>query len=198
MSDYSGANLEQLISEMTDITARSQFTFGALTAPQLNWKPSAEAWSIGQCFDHLVAANRAYLPIFEQVVNGKRQGRRWENVPLLPKIFGKLLIKYLSPQSTPKLKAPEILKPGATSVDEDIIRRFIEQQQQVMLIMKRSERFDLARIRITSPAARFVVYSLVDAYEIIVVHEQRHFQQAERVLAAEGFPAMSEYPRISA
>ena len=36
--------------------------------------------------------------------------------------------------------------------------------------------------------AKFVTYSLMDAYTILVFHERRHFMQAGRVLQAEGFP----------
>src|SRR5256885_6283070 len=194
MSGNTEVNLSRLASELTIITDQAQFKFGSLTARQLNWKPSAETWSIGQCFDHLVAANRAYIPIFEQVIIGRKQTTFWEKIPLLPKIFGKLLIKYLSPQSARKLNAPEVFKPSTSGVDEDIISRFIEQQKQMMMLMKRTEGFNLSRMRITSPAVRFITYSVMNAYEIIVVHEKRHFRQAERVLGAEGFPQTLEGP----
>jgi hypothetical protein len=35
---------------------------------------------------------------------------------------------------------------------------------------------------------KIVVYSALDACRIIVVHERRHFAQAQRVMAAPGFP----------
>lgn len=136
----------------------------------------------------MITANKAYIPIIEQTLTGKKQSTLWENIPLLPRLYGKLLIKYLSPQSTRKLKAPEVFKPASSSIDADIIGRFIELQKQMMLLMKRTEGFNLSRIKITSPALRFVTYSLIDGYEIIVVHEKRHVQQAERVLGADGFP----------
>ena len=53
----------------------------------------------------------------------------------------------------------------------------------------RTEHLDLEKIVITSPAAGVVIYSLMDAYRLIVVHEQRHFQQAKRVTEETGFPA---------
>jgi hypothetical protein len=34
---------------------------------------------------------------------------------------------------------------------------------------------------------RFVTYSLMDAYRIIVVHEQNHFVQTTRVMESQGF-----------
>ena len=188
MSSNTEVDLLQLVTEMTTIADGALLTFGNLTAQQLNWKPSTDVWSIGQCFDHLMPANKAYIPIIEQVLIGKKQSTFWEQIPLLPNLFGKLLIKYLSPQSTRKLKAPEVFKPSSSSIDENIISRFIELQKDMMLLMKRTEGFNLAQIKITSPAARFVTYSLIDSYEIIVVHEKRHVQQAARVLGAEGFP----------
>ena len=188
MSSNTEVDLRGLITEMTVIADNALLTFGNLTASQLDWKPSAEAWSIGQCFDHLIAANTAYIPIIEQVLTGTKQSTTWEKIPLLPTLFGKLLIKYLSPQSTRKLKAPEVFKPSSSSIDEGIINRFIELQKRMMLLMKGTEGFNPGQIKITSPALRFITYSLMDAYQIVVVHEKRHVQQAERVLAAEGFP----------
>jgi len=55
--------------------------------------------------------------------------------------------------------------------------------------MKATEHLDLEKIVITSPVAGVVVYSLMDAYRLIVVHEQRHFQQAKRVTEEPSFPA---------
>ena len=54
--------------------------------------------------------------------------------------------------------------------------------------MEATRGLDLDSITITSPVARFVTYSLMDAYRIIVVHEQNHFVQARRVMEAPGFP----------
>ena len=188
MSSNTEVNLSHLVSEMTTIADNAHLSFGNLSAHQLNWKPSAEDWSIGQCFDHLTAANKAYIPIIEQVISGKKQRTFWEQIPLLSKIFGKLLIKYLSPQSTWKLKAPELFKPSNSSIDEVIISRFIEHQKHLILLIKRTEGLNLRQIKITSPTVRFITYSMIDGYEIIAVHEKRHFQQAERVLGAKGFP----------
>ena len=182
------ADLLHLVAEMTTISDDARQSFGNLTAQQLNWKPSNDAWSVGQCFDHLISAHKAYIPIIEEVLKGKKQSTLWEKIPLLPNLFGKLLIKYLSPQSTRKLKAPAVFKPSSSSIDEGVIGRFVELQKELTLLMKRSEGLNLSQIKITSPAVRFVSYSLKDGYEIIVVHDKRHVQQAKRVLEAEGFP----------
>jgi len=104
----SNDGLSSLIAAADNIAAEAQQTFGDLTAQQLNWKPNAESWSIGQCFDHLMTANESYFPIIEQIIKGEKPRTFWESLPVLPTFFGWMLIKYLSPESTKKLKAPDV------------------------------------------------------------------------------------------
>ena len=180
--------LSNLIAAADNIAAEAQQTFGDLTVQQLTWKPNAESWGIGQCFDHLMTANESYFPIIEQIIKGEKPRTFWESLPVLPTFFGWMLIKYLSPESTKKLKAPDVFKPSSSDIDPNIINNFVRQQNQLTFLMKQTAGLDLRRTKITSPALRFVTYSLMDCYTIIVVHEKRHSQQARRVLNAEGFP----------
>jgi len=180
--------LSSLIAAADNIAAGAQQTFGDLTAQQLNWKPNAESWGIGQCFDHLMTANESYFPIIEQIIKGEKPRTFWESLPVLPTFFGWMLIKYLSPESTKKLKAPDVFKPSSSDIDPNIINNFVRQQNQLTFLMRQTAELDLRHTKITSPAVRFVTYSLIDAYTIIVVHEKRHSQQARRVLNTEGFP----------
>jgi len=180
--------LSNLIADAGNIAAETQRTFGDLTAQQLNWKPNAESWSIGQCFDHLTMATKSYFPILEQIIKRDKPRTFWERLPVLPTFFGWMLIKYLSPESKRKLKAPDVFMPSSSDIDPNIINNFVKQQNQLTSLMKQTAGLDLRRTRITSPALRFVTYSLMDAYTIIVVHEKRHFEQAKRVLDAEDFP----------
>ena len=93
-------DLPSVINAANNVANEARSTFGHLSPSQLNWKPSAERWSVAQCFEHLLTSNKGYLPIIDNVI-----------------------------------------------------------------------------------------YSLMDAYRLIVVHEQRHFQQAKRVIEETGFPS---------
>src|SRR5437899_9635466 len=66
--------------------------FGRLSGEQVNWKPREGEWSIGQWFDHLVISNRPYVQIFDEILAGRRRQRVWERIPLLPRLFGMVLI----------------------------------------------------------------------------------------------------------
>jgi hypothetical protein len=157
-------------------------TFGALTAAQLNWKPSPQVWSIAQCLDHLMASNSTYMPIVELVLAGQKPTSIWQAVPLLPRMWGKLLIRQLSPENKRKTRTVRVFEPSSSPLGADIVARFVAHQQDMIRLIERTAQLDLEHIIITSPALGFVTYSLRDAYEIIVVHEQRHVLQAKRLL----------------
>ena len=183
------ADLDSVISQADAIANDARRVFGGLSKEQLNWKPSPERWSVAQCFAHLITSNSGYLPIVDSILKGQKQSSILQKLPVLPGIWGKMLIKYLDPAQTRKMKAPKEFEPAQSDVSGSIINDFAAQQEKIVEKMKATANLDLERIVITSPAASFVTYSLMDAYRIIVVHERRHFQQAQRVTAESGFPA---------
>lgn len=183
-----GSSIPNFIKEITVITDEVKQSFGQLSSSQLNWKPSAEQWSVGQCLDHLITANSSYFPTFEKILRGEQKATLWERVPFLPSLFGKVLIRSLEPASTHKLKAPQIFQPASSNVDAKIVDHFLEQQKRLTECIQASETLDMERSIMTSPASSFITYSLGDAYRIILVHERRHILQAQRVMNIEGFP----------
>ena len=181
------AGLANLIAAANNIANDARSTFGRLSPAQLNWKPSADRWSVAQCFDHLISSNKGYFPVIEDVLAGKKR-TFWERIPGLPGLAGKLLIKSMEPTSTRKVKAPKRFQPSQSDISASVIDDFAEQQGRLVEKMKATEHFDLENIIITSPVSAAITYSLMDAYRLIVVHEQRHSQQAKRVMEESAFP----------
>lgn len=188
MTASQGEPLSELISEANAIADEAQAAFGDLGPQQLNWQPTAERWSVAQCFDHLVTANAAYFSTFDQVLRGENRRTFWTSLPWLPGLWGRMLIKSVSPESARKLKAPKIFRPSASRVDASVVRRFVDQQHQVVEYMKAMAGLDLEKTIIPSPVTGLIAYSVMDAYRVIVAHERRHFLQAQRVTEAQGFP----------
>ena len=177
-----------VITKATDVANAAKTTFGHLTPSQLNWKPSAERWSVAQCFDHLITVNKGYFPVIDSVLAGQKR-TLWESMPILPGLMGKMVIKAVEPTSTRKFKARKNFEPAQSDISGSIINDFVEHQAEVVEKMKATHHLDLEKIVITSPVAAVMTYSLIDAYRIIVIHEERHFQQAKRVIEETGFPS---------
>ena len=103
-------------------------------------------------------------------------------------VLGEFLIRTLHADSGRKVKARPAFYPSSSQIAPGIIATFLEQQDRLLRLMEATHGLDLNSITITSPVSRLITYSLMDAYRIIVVHEQNHFVQARRVMESRGFP----------
>jgi len=191
--DLQYSDLSTLLAEGRLVADETRRAFGQLSAEQINWRPSKTEWSIGQVFDHLIISNRPYLTIIEEVRERRKRRRAWERMPLLPRFFGKSLISTLRPDSGRKVKARPAFYPSTSHISAEIITNFIEQQDRLLTLMEATRGLNLDGITITSPVVRFITYSLMDAYRIIVVHEQNHFVQARQVMEVSGFPGHTSF-----
>lgn len=181
-------NLKVLLAELERVTEEARARFGGLSAAQLNWKPGAEQWSVGQCFDHLIKTNGCYFADLERVADGKYQSSWWGRVSPLSGLFGRLVLRALDPAKGMKAKAPQVFLPAESDVPADVVERFAAHQGELTARMRATAGRDLGRIIVTSPVTPLATYSLLDAYRIVVAHERKHFGQARRVTEAEGFP----------
>lgn len=188
MTLFTKLSLPELRAETAAIAADAQCAFGHLNAQQLNWKPDADGWSVAQCLEHLLNANHEMFAPLDDALAGATRKRFFERLPVLPGLFGKLMVKVVSPDFKQKLKAQPTARPAASAIDAQIVSRFLTQQRELTARINQLEQSGGARNVMTSPFVRWVTYSLLDACRLIVAHERRHLAQAQRVTESPGFP----------
>ena len=186
--DYTSLSLGQVRSGLDDIAREAQATFGGLDARQLNWRPDATQWSVAQCFDHLLNANRAMFQALDAAMDDARPRTVWQRLPILPRIFGPMLIKSQAPEAKRKFTAPGKATPASSTIDARIIERFGAHQRQAAARVRALEGSGAARTVMVSPFVAFITYSVLDGCRLIVAHERRHVEQARRVTREPGFP----------
>jgi hypothetical protein len=179
--------MNEVVSELEKISENTRAVFGGFSAEQVNWKPSAEGWSAGQCFEHLIKTNELFYDELEKIANGTRRNSFWENWSPLSGLSGRLLINSLKKDER-KFKAPTQKIVPPSNVDEKIIEKFIAHQAELIEKIKRCEKADWQKTVITSPFMKLMTYRLEDGFTVVVEHERRHFRQAERVTKLEDFP----------
>lgn len=177
------------ISELETISADAQNTFGALSVEQINWKLNTESWSVGQCFEHLIVTNNLYFPNIQKVADGKHRNNFFSKIPFAPDLIALLMKNSLNPEQKRKMKTFKIFEPAASNVSETIIDDFVENQQRLIEMVKFVKDFDIHKIKISEPIGTVLNLRLDDAFEILAMHEKRHFKQAERVTKTDGFPS---------
>lgn len=179
--------MSEIVSELETISIDAQKTFGNLSHAQINWRPSAESWSVGQCFEHLIKTNELFYSDLDKISDGTRQNSFLESYSPLSGFFGNLLINSLKKDER-KFKAPSQKIVPPSDVDAEIVGNFTAHQAELIEKIKRIETADWNKVKITSPFMKLMTYKLSDGFRVVVEHEKRHFRQAKRVTETEGFP----------
>jgi hypothetical protein len=176
-----------ITSALKQVADDARANFGSLSSEQLNWKPSENCWSVGQCLEHVIKTNQEFYPEFEKLASGSRRNSFFETYSPFSGVFGRFLIKAVSEDSK-KAKAPSKRIVPPSDISADIISRFDSHIDEVNRKVESCAGADRKKTVVTSPFLGVFTYTLDDAYTVLVEHTKRHFRQAKRVTEADGFP----------
>ncbi len=169
-------------NRLNQSTQDFQNQFGPLSKAALNWKPDAPVWSIAQNIDHLIKINSSYFPILEELEKGTLKLPFTARFNFISNFFGNFILKSISPESQKKIKTFPIWEPATNDISENILNEFALHQKELIHKIEASLFLLATNPIIASPANKNITYPLEKAFEIIVVHEQRHLQQALEIL----------------
>jgi hypothetical protein len=150
-----------------------------LSEKQLNFKPSADRWSIMDCFYHLTQAEAGFWKMLETSMNEPAIPEKRSEV----KISDEDLLKGISDPTTKDPEPFPLAKPGWKSMDEVMTAFKSSRSQQLKYAKTTTE--DLRNHFIQLP------FGWVDCYQFIIFisgHCNRHTQQINEIIADPGFP----------
>jgi hypothetical protein len=179
--------LESYIQSFRNLTDQFTATFGHLDDDQLNWRPDSTSWSIAQVMEHIIIINESYYSVFDAIRNGTHKTPGLARLSFIPNFIGNMIEKSLQPQTTRKTKTFPIWEPQQSRIT-GIITRFRQHQDEYISRLRDMERYFNKGIVVSSPANKYVIYSLDQAIAIMLVHEKRHYLQACRVLELQSLP----------
>lgn len=178
----------EMIADAEKIAEDSEKTFARLSGEQINWKPNAEIWSVGQCFEHLIVTNNLYFPNIQNVLDGRHRNNFFSKIPFSSGMIAFFMKNSLNPKQKRKMKTFKAFEPAASDISRTIIAGFIENQRKLISMIEAAKDFDNKKIKIAEPLSPLLNLRLGDAFEILLMHERRHFLQAERVTKEANFP----------
>jgi hypothetical protein len=173
---------QQWLEAIDQITKEAIETFIWLPVEKIHLKPDAKTWSIAENFEHLIKINRTYFPIFKKLKEGSFQPAFIARFPYFSNLFGDMIYKSVSDGGKKKTKTFPLWEPKVTNGDTTVLERFQFHQNELKAWIKELEPFLEKNTIIHSPANKMIVYSLEKAIDIIVAHEQRHLDQAKKLL----------------
>lgn len=143
-------------------------------------QPSPDGgWSIAQCLDHLNGYGDFYLPEIKKGIN--------KNFPMKEHFKSSWLGSYFTKMMDPetgkkKIKAFKNHMPIRELDAHAVVAEFIQQQEELLNLLSRARRSDLNKIKIPLSISKWVKLKLGDVFQFFIAHNERHIQQANRVL----------------
>ena len=163
-------------------TERVNSLFGKMSHAELCKKPDEKQWSIAENLQHLIVINNSYFPVIETIRAGKQKLGFLSGFAFIRNFFGKMILAAVQPDRKKKMKTFPLWEPAQYSSNENLIETFVKHQESLKKLISDAEDLLLKNAVIASPANKNIVYSLADAFEIIVTHEERHVNQAMELL----------------
>jgi hypothetical protein len=206
-------SLSTLLADAEEVSRATHALCTGLTEDQLLYRPDLESWSIAHCFDHLRITNDLYFwrlrPAIERArargLGARPAGRGIDGAPSIDRSparkpsrlgggeplrlswLGRLFFRELHPETTRRHRAQKLFRPDDKPPAASW-RHFLAGQATLLALLREAGELPLNRIKVSSPVMPLLRFTLGDALAVLVVHEQRHLRQAQRVRADEYFP----------
>lgn len=174
--------IKEVIYELQEIKDFAKVEFIDLSEEELLWKPSPKSWSIAECLQHILIANNLYLKDINKKIE-KAEVRTIEH-PIHLSWMGRIFLLFVDPRYKWKIKAPKIFKPINEHKVTDggqVLKEYLKLQEDIIATAHKAAGYDHANTYTKSPLSRFLRFNIGEQFYIMMRHEKRHLNQAERV-----------------
>lgn len=170
-------NTSKWKQEIDQVTTEFEKKFINLPIEIIFKKPDNKTWCIAENMLHLIKINESYYPILDGLIDGTYKPAWPAKIGFLVRFFGKSILRSVQPDRSRKMKTFTLWEPVMTINDPDIFKKFRAHQETLKNRIDASAPFLDEGAVIHSPANKYLVYTLETAFDIIVTHEKRHFEQ---------------------
>lgn len=175
------AAIEGYLDQLLSIRQEVPGLVAKLTEEQFGWSPGPKRWSMAQCFDHLNATARAFVPGIDRAIEDARTRGLKGDGPFTLSVFERLFLRSTEPPPGLRFPAPRVLAPKADKPMAAILSEFMDWQDRLDERLRLADGLDLRRARARSPAFPVFVWSLGSLFGITLAHERRHLWQARQI-----------------
>jgi len=174
------AFLTALQAATQQLRATAQAEFEPLDLTLLNQQPAPGSWSILECLEHLNRYSRYYNP---QLAKALAKPGAATDQPVGYSWLGRKSVDMMRPDNRKKHSTLKHMNPGGGRLGREVLSEFLAHQTELLDLLAHAHAADLNRKTVPVEFFRLLKLRLGEALEFVVVHQQRHLQQALRVKA---------------
>jgi hypothetical protein len=181
-------DLPELNPELDDIRARliaSRATASSvaegLSDEEFNRQPGPGEWSVCECLDHLNVVGGKLCEAFDEGLERAHReglfGRRRSRYGFFERWFAREA-SVVSPPRHKRVRTFGVYEPRAGQSAANVLADYRTLQTNLIERVEAANGIDLARLKIRSPATRWVRMSMGQWLQLVAGHQERHLDQA--------------------
>lgn len=170
--------IEQSINDIQDILNTINSNLIGLPNETYNWKANAESWSILECFEHLNIYNRYYNAALKNAIQKAKNSSPKDNYK--SGWFGQMSINMMKPDNKKKQKTLAKFNPANSTLDTSVFDEFIQHQQDLLKMLENAKAINISKNLVPVEFFKLMKMKIGDTFRFVIVHQQRHLQQALR------------------
>ena len=174
-------DLLQRLTERTERNLAAGHRFAALTSDQLHLRPRPDAWNALECLAHLNHYGDYYLPEIRRRIDTTKH--RTPAPTYTSSWLGNKFAAGMKPgPKTTKVRTFKSANPVnfGLAPDRSAIDEFIRQQEETLELLDKAAAVDLTKTKTGISITRLLKLRLCDTLRVVVYHNWRHVEQAER------------------
>jgi hypothetical protein len=174
-------DLASLQSQFAAIREDAAHLVEDLNDDAFNWEPAPGRWSIGQCFAHLNIVDGKDVDMMAVAIENARSNGVTGEGPFRYGALSSYFIKMMEPETRLKAKAPRVYVPPPRADLGLTMAEFWRVQTRLAQLVVAANGVDLARVKVSTPMATWIRFSLGQRFRLIAAHDRRHLFQAWEV-----------------
>lgn len=171
-------SIAEIFDSIDETRAKLAGAISGLSESELNFRPAEGAWTIAELVEHVAKTEASIVPLVFRLLKTAEAGGAASDGTINPPIS---LVDQHEIARTTRFQAPEMIRPeGAASVSESLAK-LSESRETIRGLQARLEAVDLSNTAFPHPA--FGKLNLYQWLAFIGLHEGRHVEQMEKILA---------------
>lgn len=167
----SQADLKQLIQTV-------KIEFPHLKENELNYKESAESWSILECLQHLNLYCDYYNPCLHKALS---KSAKLSYKPIKLSWIAKKSINTVSPEDKKPKKTFKNMNPALSNLPKDVIEQFLKNHEELEQILQQAKNINTNKKLIPIEFMKWLKLSIAETLIFMGEHGKRHVNQALKV-----------------
>lgn len=179
--------LRSLLEQLDAILVDADTLMEGLTPEQLNWKPDARRWSIGQCLDHVTRTMRLYPAEIERMTAEARASAPGSR-PFREGWISRWVVSGMEPPPRMRIRTMRSVEPAPDLDRATVVREFEMAHARWRELIVAADGVSLKHARMRSPFAPVLRFTLGQVLAMNLAHARRHLWQARQVRQHTNFP----------